>query len=228
MLLSYSASGTSTVYYHVLFHQLSSPPPLALRLLDCDLDSSPDATLRLVAETSCSLATSLMASSVAPSTSLPLRAAWFWSADPTRASSAELESTVPARGRLGEAAGCRVFLCAKIASTMVYRASIVSWRMARTWQFESMSKCATIIFQILSMRETFTRAVSTSRLMANVLIWARISLSVVVLAFDAVENMGLWKFSSTPTVSYARAQMSSARLCMSKRSVLVNRESKDS
>ena len=64
-----------------------------------------------------------------------------------------------------------------------------------------MSKWATMIFQMLSILETFTKAVSTSLLIANVLIWARISLSVDYLAFWAVENIGEWKFSRTPTVS---------------------------
>ena len=45
---------------------------------------------------------------------------------------------------------------------------------------------------------------------------------------DGVENMGEWKFSRTPTVSWASAQISSARLCMSNKSVLVKSESKDS
>ena len=88
-------------------------------------------------------------------------------------------------------------------------------------------------FQKLSIRLTFTKAVSTSLLMANVLICWRISLSVDCLAladvcWEGVENMGEWKFSRTPTVSWASAQMSSARLCMSNRSVLVKRESNDS
>lgn len=60
------------------------------------------------------------------------------------------------------------------------------------------------------------------------MICCKISLSVEVLAADTVENMGEWKFSRTPTVSWANAHMSSARLCMSKRRVLVNSESKDS
>ena len=90
-----------------------------------------------------------------------------------------------------------------------------------------MSKWATMIFQMLSMRLTLTRAVSTSLLIANVLICAKISPSVDVRAFAEL-NIGEWKFSSTPTVSYARAQISSARLCISKSKVLVNRESKDS
>jgi len=41
-------------------------------------------------------------------------------------------------------------------------------------------------------------------------------------------NIGEWKCSRTPTVSCARAQINSAKLYISKRSVLVKRESNDS
>ena len=95
----------------------------------------------------------------------------------------------------------RVFLWAKIDKTIVCKASIVSCLIARTWQFDRMSKWATMIFQMLSMRDTLTKAVSTSLLIANGLIWARISPSVVLRWFCCDENIGEWKFSSTPTVS---------------------------
>lgn len=97
----------------------------------------------------------------------------------------------------------------------------------------------TRIFQTTSILDILTRAVSTSREMANVLILARTSPSfgwglleaaLIPPCIPPTESGTLFlaEPSRTPTVNYPRAVISSARDCYSKRIVLVNKLSKES